>query len=86
MNGMKKQDISLIVVVVFVSAVFSLIISGLFISAPQNRAQQVEVVGRITTEFPEADKKIFNQDSINPTFLICIGSANNQCSTNQPAE
>lgn len=74
---MKQKDISLILVVVFVSAVFSLVISNIFISTPENRQEQVEVVGVISSDFPEVDKQFFNDQAINPTVIIKIGENQN---------
>jgi hypothetical protein len=83
---MKKKDLILILVVVFVSAVFSFVISNLFIDTPKNRAEKVEVVGEITPTFPAHDKQFFNETSINPTFIIQIGNNENQNPLQKPAQ
>lgn len=70
---MKQKDIVLIIVVVFFSSVFSLILSSLFISSPKNRRTQVEVVDKIDPAFTQPDKTYFNADSIDPTKNIRIG-------------
>lgn len=70
---MKQKDIVLIIVVVFVSGVFSLILSSLFINSPKNRKTQVEVVDKIDAEFTQPDKTYFNPNSIDPTQNIRIG-------------
>lgn len=75
---MKRKDLILIIVVVFVSAVFSLIMSNIFISTPKNRKEKVEVVGEIIPTFPTPDKQFFNEQSINPTLVIEIGNNDNQ--------
>lgn len=75
---MKKNDFTLIAVVVIVSAVFSLIVARVFISSPNNRQEKVEVVGPITTDFPEPDKRFFNDRSVNPTLIIEITPNDNQ--------
>lgn len=75
---MKKNDFTMIAAVVLVSAVFSLLLSRAFISSPQNRQEQVEVVGPITPDFPEPDERFFNERSLNPTLLIEITPNNNQ--------
>jgi len=75
---MKQKDLTLIIAVIITSAIFSLIISNIFISTPKNRQEKVEVTGKITTDFPEVDKKFFNENSIDPTLLIQIGSNDNQ--------
>ncbi len=70
---MKQKDITLIVVVVVVSAVFALVLSSVVIGSPQKNPQQAEVVDVISTDFPPPDKKYFNDKSIDPTKLIIIG-------------
>jgi mannitol-specific phosphotransferase system IIBC component len=75
---MKKKDYLLIIVVIFVSAILSFVISNVFISTPKNRAEKVEVVGQITPTFPSHDKQFFNETSINPTLIIQIGTTDNQ--------
>lgn len=74
---MKKQDITLIVIVVIFSSVFSFVIASLTITAPRNRQVPVEVVYPITNDFPAEDKRYFNENSINPTQNITIGNGAN---------
>jgi len=74
---MKQKDLTLVIVVIFISAVFSLIISNFLISPPKNRKTQVEVVQKITSDFPEPDKKYFNSQSVDLTKLIQIGDNQN---------
>lgn len=76
---MKQKDIILIIVVVFVSGVFSLVLSNYLISSPKNRQEQVEVVEPITADFkiPAKDDKYFNVQAIDPTQIIKIGDNNN---------
>jgi hypothetical protein len=74
---MKQKDITLIVVVVAISAIVSLVLSNLLISSPKNRKEKVEVVQKITSDFPTPDKKYFNAQSIDPTKLIQIGDNQN---------
>lgn len=75
---MKKNDIVTIIMTIFVSTIFSFIVASTFISPPENRQQDVEVVGQITHDFPEPDKKFFNEKSVNPTLLIEITPNDNQ--------
>jgi hypothetical protein len=70
---MKQKDIVLIIVVSFISAVFSLFISKALFSSPENRQEKVEVVEKITADFSQPDAKYFNPNAINPTQLIRIG-------------
>ena len=75
---MKQKDLPLLLVVIFVSAVFSLVLSKVIISSPKNRKTKVEVVAPITSDFKEPDQKYFNAQSIDPTQQIRIGDNNNQ--------
>ena len=76
---MKQKDILLIAVIIIVSAVLSIVLSNMLISAPKNRQQKVEVVTPIKPDFNTPDNTYFNNNSIDPTQLIQIGgSSNNQ--------
>lgn len=74
---MKQKDVALIIVITFISAVVSLVISQLVFAPPQNRQQAVQVVPAITANFPSPDSRYFNSQSIDPTQLIQIGNNNN---------
>jgi hypothetical protein len=74
---MKQKDIPLILVVVFVSAVFSLVLSKVVITPSDNKVE-VEVVEPITTDFQQPDKRYFSSESINPAQLIEIQENSNQ--------
>lgn len=69
---MKQKDIALIIVIVFISAVVSLVVSNMIFASPKNRQQQVEMVQPITADFPPADKNYFNKDAFDPTKPITI--------------
>lgn len=71
---MKRKDISVLLVVAFVSAFLSVILSGLFFSTPEDRAQKVETAEVIETVFEVPDQKYFNSNSVNPTQNIQIGT------------
>jgi hypothetical protein len=74
---MKQKDLALIAVIVFISAVFSLVVSRLIFASPANRQQQAEVVQPITADFPQPDNHYFNKDAIDPTKPITIGQNTN---------
>jgi hypothetical protein len=75
---MKQKDLPIIIVVVFLSAIVSFIVSSKIFTPPQSRQQAVEVVPVINKDFPAADNKYFNAQSIDPTQIIQIGNSNNQ--------
>lgn len=83
---MKSKDISLIVVIGIVSAVFALILSNLVFTSDNNRQEQVEIVEKISPDFNDPDKRYFNSESINPTQNITIGNGENETPFNQPAQ
>lgn len=70
---MKQKDVALIVVIVFISALISWFVSKQLFASPEDRQQKVEVVESISTDFPEADKRFFNDTALDPTQLITIG-------------
>jgi len=75
---MKQKDIALIIVIVVISAVVSLLVSGMIISSPKSRHQQVEVVQPITSNFSTPDKNYFVPgQSFDPTQTITIGQSAN---------
>ena len=76
---MKQKDIALFGVVAIVSAVFSVILSGVLITPPKDKNQKAEVVSLITNDFPNPgpNDKFFNKSSINPTKQIQISDNTN---------
>ena len=76
---MKQKDIALVIIVAFISAIISLVVSNLVFSSPGNRQQQVDVVQSINPQFPSPafNPSYFNSSSINPTQLIQIGTTTN---------
>jgi uncharacterized membrane protein len=71
---MKKQDLALIVVVVVISVALALFISKATVASPQKRQQQVEVVQPISASMAKPDSRYFNNQAIDPTKLITIGT------------
>ena len=74
---MKQKDVALILVVVFISAIASFVISRWIFSSPKNRQQSAEIVDAITADFSKPSTKYFNTDSVNPTQEIQIGGSTN---------
>lgn len=64
---MKQKDLALLAAVAVFSAIFSWIISSKVFVTNTARQQQVEVVDKLTTNFPLSDPRFFNKNSINPT-------------------
>lgn len=74
---MKQKDISLILVIVVLSAIISFLLSNTLFASPKHRQQQVEVVSSISSNFATPDAKYFNQGSVDLTQLIQIGNTTN---------
>jgi hypothetical protein len=74
---MKQKDIALIIVVVLISAIFSIVVSKAVFASPKNRQQKVVVVQPISSDFPMPDSDYFNPNSLDPTELITIGNSTN---------
>lgn len=68
---MKQKDIALILIIVFVSGIFSYVVASNFIS-PVKKDQTAAKVEPITSDFTQPSEKYFNEQSINPTQLIQI--------------
>jgi hypothetical protein len=83
---MKQKDIALIIVVAFLSAIISLVLSGKIFVTPENRQQHVEVVDKISTEFNLPDSRYFNSNSVNPTVEAQLGTDTNQNPFNSPSQ
>jgi hypothetical protein len=75
---MKQKDIALIIVIAFVSAIISFLVSNKIFVTPANRQQEVEVVDKINASFQTPSKKYFNSNSIDPTQNSQLGTGNNQ--------
>lgn len=75
---MKQQDYAIIAVVIIVSGFFAFMITSFFLLPKNSRELTVQKIDVINAEFPDADKKIFNDKAINPTKLIEIGDNSNQ--------
>ncbi len=83
---MKQKDITLIIVIAFISGVFSIIASKTIITPSKNRQTKVEVVKAISADFNDPDPKYFNSNSIDPTRLITIGNNSNPLPFNDQSQ
>jgi hypothetical protein len=72
----KQTDIAMIILITAVSLVAAYLIGGAIINTPESRSTEVEIAVPISSEFPEPDSRIFNENSINPTEKIEIGDSN----------
>jgi hypothetical protein len=74
---MKQKDMLLILVIIFISAIMSLVVSKAIFTSPKNRQQQVEIVHPITSDFPQPDSHYFNSSAFDPTQPITTGQTAN---------
>jgi mannitol-specific phosphotransferase system IIBC component len=74
---MKQKDVAVIIIIVFVSAVVSFVVSNKLFVTSSARQQKGEVVDVIQASFESPDKKYFNSDSINATPNSAIGTDSN---------
>lgn len=74
---MKQKDIALIIVIAAISAAISFASSHFLFATSHDRQQNVAAVDPITTDFTTPDTKFFNNQSIDPSELIEVGSGNN---------
>lgn len=72
---MKQKDIAILLVIVFVAAVISFLISNKFFSSKGEI--EVESVDSISAEFATPSNKHFNNQSVNPSALVEIGNSTN---------
>jgi len=73
---MKQKDIAILLVVVFVAAVISFLLSNKFFSSSGDKAIEVEHIDAISAEFKTPNKNYFNAESVNPSALVEIGEGN----------
>ena len=75
---MKKNDIFIIIMAVFLGGMISFFVSNALFNSKEDLSASVEVVEPISADFSEPDKRYFNGKSNNPTQLIVIGDDKNQ--------
>ncbi len=75
---MKQKDFALIILIAFVSAFMSFLVSNKVFVTPKTRQQKVEVVDNISASFEKPDSKYFNETSIDPAQNSQIGINDNQ--------
>lgn len=80
---MKKQDLTLIIVIAVISGVISFFVAHSIFTTSQDRNVKAEIVKPITTDFTSPSTKYFNSNSIDPTQPIVIGGQANTAPFNQ---
>ena len=82
---MKQQDIAVILIIVFFAGIASFFASNKFIT-PNKHDKKAEVVTAISSDFLLPDKKVFNNEAVNPTVRIQIAPSDNTQPFNQKAQ
>jgi hypothetical protein len=75
---MKQKDLTLIIVIAFISAVVSFVVSTRLFVTPANRQQKVPTVDAIDSSFVKPSSKYFNAQSVNPAQQVQISNNANQ--------
>lgn len=73
---MKQQDVAILIIIVFITGVFSFIVGNKFVT-PSDKKEKVEVVTPISKDFNAGNVNNINENSINPTVKIEIAPNNN---------
>lgn len=74
---MKQKDIAIIIAVAGASTILAVIVAGFIFKGPDKQGTKVMVLDSISSNFPVTDKTFFNDQSIDSTQTVTIGSNNN---------
>jgi hypothetical protein len=80
---MKQKDIAILVGIAFFAIIVSSILANAIFSSSKSHNLKVPVVQPISSDFPQVNsdanlKAIFNDQALDPTQLIKIGTSQNQ--------
>jgi hypothetical protein len=80
---MKNQNVLMLVVVGFFTAIIAFVFSTIVFKVPTNRSTKVPVAGSISTSFPDIKhdpiyNTIFNTRAIDPAVPLQVGGSNSQ--------
>lgn len=76
---MKKSDIAMIILIASISIVVAyFVVKSIPIFQSTNEPKQVSTFEEISPNVKEPDPTVFNDDAINPTVEVFIGSDTNQ--------
>lgn len=72
---MKKSDIAMIILIASVGVMIAYFIAVNipFLRLPE-KGIPVETIPQVTSDIVEPNKKVFNEDAINPTVEVIVGS------------
>jgi hypothetical protein len=80
---MKQKDIAVLVGIAFFAMILSSILANAIFSSAKHHNLKVPVVQKISSDFPQVSsdenlKAVFNEQALDPTQLIKIGTSQNQ--------
>ena len=84
---MKQKDYMTLGIIIFIATIFSVILSGKIFSSTKNHDLKAPEVQEISSQFPDikndpAYNTVFNNNALNPTQLIQIGTNQNPATFN----
>lgn len=74
---MKKNDITIIVIIVLFSGIATYFIANAYLSNASSQKVEIKTIEAIKSEIVQPDPKIFNKDAINPAVQINIEESGN---------
>lgn len=70
---MKKSDIAMIILIASLSMLIAYFAAKAVLGDPKSESVTVKTIEPITSDVSEPDKRVFNENAINPTVEIIIG-------------
>lgn len=71
---MKKSQIAMLILIASVSVLVAALVLNSVLGDPTEKSEMVKFTDPISSEFAEPSEDIFNEQAINPTVQIIIGS------------
>lgn len=71
---MKKSDVALIILIASISLVIAYFVMGAVFGKSSEQEAEIQTINPIGSQMVQPSPKIFNQDAINPTVTVVIGS------------
>lgn len=72
---MKKTDIAMIILIASLSVIVSFFVTNSLLGEANSEDVTVKTVDVITSDIVEPDPAIFNENAINPSVEVQVGSA-----------
>lgn len=69
---MKKSDLSMVILVAFISIVAAFFLSNTLFGNLKEQSVDVKTIDTYSAEFIKPDIKVFNKEAINPTIDVIV--------------